>query len=69
MVVLTTNLQFITLMLDDERPVVMADLRLQKLPSSWCVLPNSSGASNVEILVAVNYTILTVDAVQSQDQV
>lgn len=83
LVALTTHLRLVAVTsFDEPRPRFLADpgnknvgllidrVGLKETPSSWTVIPPElSLSTNVEVLVAINSTILIVDASGCHDQV
>ncbi|KAK5666866.1 Vacuolar protein sorting-associated protein 16 [Batrachochytrium dendrobatidis] len=69
-VILTTNLKLILVAnLDEPRPILLANPGLVQPPHSWSFISATYSLSkHVEILLAVNNTIVVVDAKNAQDQ-
>lgn len=55
---------------DEPRPKVLADAGINEPPHSWTVIPPKFTLSrHVEVLLAINSTILVVDATEARDEV
>ncbi|CAG8842995.1 11936_t:CDS:2, partial [Racocetra persica] len=70
LVALTGNFKLIALInFEEPRPKLMADPGLNEPPHSWTLVPPQYTLSrHVEVFLATGTTILTVDAIESQDQ-
>ncbi|KAI8911364.1 Vps16, N-terminal region-domain-containing protein [Powellomyces hirtus] len=70
LVVLTQNYRLIAITnLDEPRPQALADPGLSQLPFSWAIIPPQYTLSrHLEVIIAVDASVMVVDAVTKQDQ-
>ncbi|KAF9172947.1 hypothetical protein BGX21_004216 [Mortierella sp. AD011] len=70
LVALTGSFQLIAVTnFDEPRPLFLADTGINEPPHSWTVIPPKFTLSrHVEVLLAVNSTILVVDATEARDE-
>lgn len=71
LVALTGNFQLIAVTnFEEPRPLFLADPGINEPPQSWTVIPPKFTLSrHVEVLLAVNSTVLVVDATEARDEV
>ena len=70
-VVITGNYEIVGISdFNDPKPSTMANLKMKEMPQSWTIVPPEKSLSrHVEVLVALQSTILVVDSAQALDQV
>lgn len=71
LVALTGSFQLIAVTnFEEPRPLFLADPGINEPPQSWTVIPPKFTLSrHVEVLLAINSTVLVVDATEARDEV